>query len=159
ESTFGRRLPIGADETIKSVGRDDFVGYYSRWYVPSNMTLIVVGDVDPAVVVDLIRQQFGTGASVPKPTPLAVGVTPTAGQRAIVASDPELTRAEVSIARVEPSRGPITTVAALRRELVDRIGAWAFTRRMNAEVAAGRVSFLDGGAASQDWSGALRMWS
>ncbi len=159
ESTFGRRLPIGTDATIKAIGRDEFLEYYSRWYVPSNMTLLVVGDVDPAMVVDLIRQQFGSGASVPRPTPREVGITPTAGPRAIVASDAELTRSEVSIARVEPSRGPITTVAALRRELVDRIGTWVFNRRMNAEVAAGRVSFLDAGAASHDWFGVLRMSS
>ena len=44
------------------VGRDDFADYYSRWYVPSNMTVIVVGDTDPALVVDLIRRDFGGGA-------------------------------------------------------------------------------------------------
>jgi zinc protease len=159
ESTFGRRLPIGVDETLKTMGHNDVVDYYSRWYVPSNMTLIVVGDADPAMVVDVIRQEFAAGASVPRPTPRDVGVKPTAASRAIVASDPELTRAEVSIVRVEPPRPPITTVAALRREVVDRIGTWVFNRRVNADIAAGRVSFLAAGASAQDWAGALRMWS
>jgi zinc protease len=159
ESTFGRRLPIGVDETLKTMGHNDVVDYYSRWYVPSNMTLIVVGDADPAMVVDLVRQEFAAGATVPRPTPRDVGVKPTAASRAIVASDPELTRAEVSIVRVEPPRPPITTVAALRREVVDRIGTWAFNRRVNADIAAGRVSFLAAGASAQDWAGALRMWS
>ena len=159
ESTFGRRLPIGVDETIKSIGRNDVVDYYSRWYVPSNMTLLVVGDADPSMVVDLIRQEFAAGASVPRPTPRDVSVKATAASRAIVASDPELTRAEVSIVRVEPPRPPTTTVAAFRRELVDRIGSWVFNRRINADIAAGRVAFLAAGASSQDWVGALRMWS
>jgi len=44
ESTLGRRLPIGIEQTIKSVTRQDFQEYYLRWYVPSNMTVIVVGD-------------------------------------------------------------------------------------------------------------------
>jgi zinc protease len=157
ESTFGRRLPIGAEETIKSVGREDFRDYYSRWYVPSNMTVIVVGDADPAMVADLIRQQFGAGPAVPRPVPREVGIKPTVGPRAIVASDPELTRAEVSMVRVEPPRGPTTTVADARRELVERIGSWAFNRRMSAEIAAGRVSFLEAGASIQDWSGTLQM--
>jgi hypothetical protein len=65
ESTFGRRLPIGVDETLKTMGHNDVVDYYSRWYVPSNMTLIVVGDADPAMVVDLVRQEFAAGATVP----------------------------------------------------------------------------------------------
>src|SRR5262249_6498767 len=41
----------------------------------------------------------------------------------------------------------------------ERIGTWAFNRRMNAEIAAGRVAFLDAGASLQDWSGTLRMAS
>src|SRR2546425_4492736 len=40
ESTLGRRLPIGVEQTITSVTRPDFQDYYSRWYVPSNMTVI-----------------------------------------------------------------------------------------------------------------------
>jgi zinc protease len=158
-STFGRRLPIGTDETIKAVGPGDFRDYYSRWYVPSNMTLIVVGDADPAMVVDLIRQQFSGGVSVPRPTPRAVGIKPGAGARAIVATDPELTTAELSIARVEPPRRAPTTVAEMRRELVDRIGSWAFNRRMSADIAAGHVPFLDASASIQDWSGTLRLTS
>src|SRR5262245_3539160 len=157
ESTLGRRLPIGADETIKVVGRDDFLDYYGRWYVPSNMTLIVVGDADPGLVVDLIKQEFSGGPTVPRPAPRDVGVKGTPGQRAIVASDPELTRAEISIVRIEPPRDPVTTVEAKRREMIDLIGAWTFGRRMNAEIAAGRVSFLEADATVSDWSGAMRM--
>src|SRR5439155_24236750 len=71
ESTLGRRLPIGAEETIKSVGRPDFVDYYSRWYVPSNMTVIVVGDVDPSTAIDVIGHAFGSGPAVPRPAPRA----------------------------------------------------------------------------------------
>ena len=122
ESTLGRRLPIGIEQTIKSVTRPDFQDYYSRWYVPSNMTVIVVGDTDPAMVADVIAQQFGGGRAVPRPAPRDAGVKPTAGPRAIVVTDPELTRAEVSIVRIEPPRGPATTVGQERRELVERIG-------------------------------------
>ena len=159
ESTFGRRLPIGAEDTIKSVARPDFRDYYARWYVPSNMTVIVVGDTDPAVVVDVITREFGGGPAVPRPAPRDVGVKPTAGPRAIVATDPELTRAEVSITKVEPPPGPTTTVAQKRRELVELIGAWTFSRRMSAEIAAGRTSFLDADASVRDWAGTMRMIS
>ncbi len=64
ESTVGRRLPIGTEPTIKSVAPADFHDYYTRWYVPSNMTVIVVGDTDPAMVVDVITKQFGGGPTV-----------------------------------------------------------------------------------------------
>jgi zinc protease len=157
ESTLGRRLPIGIEQTINSVTRPDFQDYYSRWYVPSNMTVIVVGDTDPAMVAEVITQQFGAGRAVPRPAPHDAGVKPTAGQRAIVVTDPELTRAEVSIARIAPPRGPATTVGRERRELVERIGMWAFDRRTSAEIAAGRVSFLAADASMQEWPGTMRM--
>ncbi len=156
ESTLGRRAPIGTEETIKVVGREDFLDYYQRWYVPSNMTVIVVGDADPALVVDLIKADFGSAPAAPRPTPRDVGVQVTAGPRAIVATDPELTRAEVSIVRVGPPLEPVTTVAGKRRELIDQIGAWTFTRRMQAEVAAGRVAFLEAAATVSDWAGIMR---
>ncbi|HYB42194.1 MAG TPA: insulinase family protein [Candidatus Methylomirabilis sp.] len=159
ESTLGRRLPIGTEEAIKAVTRPDFVDYYSHWYVPSNMTVIVVGDADPAMVADVIAQRFGSGAAVPPPAPRPVGVAPAPGQRAIVATDSELTEAEISIVRIEPPHGPATTAAEKRRDIVDLIGAWSFGRRMSAEIAAGRVSFLDAGASVADWTGAMRMSS
>jgi zinc protease len=157
ESTLGRRLPIGIEQTIKSVTRPAFQDYYSRWYVPSNMTVIVVGDTEPAMVAEVIAQQFGGGPAVPKPAPRDAGVKPTRRPRAIVVTDPELTRAEVSIVRLEPPRGPVTTVGRERRELVERIGMWAFDRRTSAEIAAGSVSFLGADASIQEWPGTLRM--
>jgi zinc protease len=159
ESTLGRRLPIGIEPTIKSVGPDDFRDYYTRWYVPSNMTVIVVGDTDPVMVADVIQKDFGGGRTEPKPVPRDVGVKATAGQRAIVVTDPELTRSEVSIVRLEPPRGPALTVGQKRRELVENIGTWAFRRRMSAEIAAGRTAFLDADASIQEWPGSLRMFT
>jgi zinc protease len=157
ESTIGRRLPIGTEQTIKSVTRPDFQDYYSRWYVPSNMTLIVVGDTDPALVVEAITQHFGGGATVPKPAPRGTGVKPTAVPRAIVVTDPELTRAEVSLTRIDAPRGRVTTVAQKRRDLVERIGEWIFDRRMSADIAAGRVAFTKADASLDEWTGTMRI--
>src|SRR5262244_1791456 len=159
ESTLGRRLPIGIESTIKSVGPDDFRDYYSHWYVPSNMTVIVVGDTDPVMVADVIQKEFGGGRTEPSPADRPVGVKATVGQRAIVVTDPELTRSEVSIVRLEPPRGPALTVGQKRRELVESIGTWAFRRRMSAEIAAGRAAFLDADASIQEWPGTLRMFT
>src|SRR5262249_28515204 len=132
---------------------------YSHWYVPSNMTVIVVGDTDPVMVADVIQKEFGGGRTEPRPADRPVGVKSTGGQRAIVVTDPELTRSEVSIVRLEPPRGPALTVGQKRRELVESIGTWAFRRRMSAEIAAGRAAFLDADASIQEWPGTLRMFT
>ena len=159
ESTVGRRLPIGSEATIKAVGPGDFRDYYSRWYVPSNMTVIVVGDVDATVAVDAIRKQFDGATAAPRPVPREAGVQATKGTRAIVVTDPELTRAGVSIMRVEPPRAPTVTVGQKRSELVDYMGSWMFNRRMSQELAVGAVAFLDASASSHQWFKALHVTS
>jgi zinc protease len=155
ESTFGRRLPIGTDETIKSVQRPDFEGYYNTFYVASNMTLIVVGDVDPAAVQPRISAAFGDLRTVPKPADLPVGVRAPSAPRAIVATDPEQTQAEVSINRISPSKGPTVTVADMRRDLVELIGTWAFNRRIAAEQAKRKTPYLSASASAQDLANAV----
>jgi len=157
ESTFGRRLPIGTEETIKSVTAKDFQEYYSRWYVPSNMTVIVVGDVEPRLAVERIKRQFGQGPKVPRPAERDPGVKPSTTTRAIIATDPELTRAEVSIVRIEPPRGPTTTVQELRRDLVETIGTWAFNQRISALLAEGKASFLQASASVRQQARAIRL--
>ncbi len=158
-STFGRRLPIGTEEAIKSLAPRDFRDYYARWYVPSNMTVIVVGDCDPRLVAGLIERHFAAGPTVPRPAGRDVGVKPQTTTRAIVARDPELTEAEVSIVRVEPPRAPTTTVAEHRLRLVEHIGTWAFNRRINALIAEGKASFLRGSASVRQEARAIRLTS
>src|SRR3989338_3126648 len=157
ESTFGRRFPIGAEESIKAVAPKDFREYYAHWYVPSNMTLIAVGDLDPDLITGLIHRHFAAGPKVPRPADRDVGVKPQTTTRAIVATAPELTRAELSISRVEPARAPTTTVEKYRDNLIESIGTWVFNRRMGAELAAGKVSFLNAGASIHQQGRAIRI--
>ncbi|MFN7337869.1 MAG: M16 family metallopeptidase, partial [bacterium] len=67
-SILGERLPIGTPETIGSVKKPDFEDYYNRYYVLSNMTLMVVADEEPAKVVERIQAVFGQDKTR-KPTP------------------------------------------------------------------------------------------
>ncbi|MCW5765264.1 MAG: insulinase family protein [Phycisphaeraceae bacterium] len=159
ESTFGRRLPIGTEETIRSVQRPDFEAYYNTFYVPSNMTVIAVGDCDPAQIVAAVRKHFAEGRAVPRPADLDVGTKPQTQTRAIIATDPELTVAGVTIMRVEAPRPPSTTVADERRDLVETIGAWAFNRRLSAALARGGKSYLGGSASANDLAHSLRIVS
>ena len=89
ESTFGRRLPIGTEQTINTMTKADFDAYYAKFYVPSNMTMIVVADAEPGPIVELIKARFGGLKKAAKPTDLPVGVEGSKGIRAIVATDKE----------------------------------------------------------------------
>jgi zinc protease len=51
---------IGWQTDLETMTRDDLYGHYRRHYVPSNATLVVVGDVDTDDTLKAIEKQFGT---------------------------------------------------------------------------------------------------
>jgi predicted Zn-dependent peptidase len=63
---------IGRDKTLKSITRQQLVDYYHTHYVPQNMTMVVVGDIEPAQAFELAEAQFGSipsqASSNPHPT-------------------------------------------------------------------------------------------
>lgn len=55
---YGR--PIGGTpEQVSELSAEDLLAFYARYYVPANMALIVVGDVDPAALQTRVEELFG----------------------------------------------------------------------------------------------------
>lgn len=54
-----RQPVIGWAADIASMRLPDLRAWYERWYTPSNATLVVVGDVEPAAIRRLAEQYFG----------------------------------------------------------------------------------------------------
>jgi len=54
---------IGWLGDLRSMTRDDLYGYYRRFYIPNNATLVVVGDVDASDVMRRAQKYF---ASIPE---------------------------------------------------------------------------------------------
>ena len=61
-----RRPVIGYDEDIRNLTPDDVQKFFESYYVPSNITIAVVGDVDSAEVKKLAQTYFGRYKSRPK---------------------------------------------------------------------------------------------
>ncbi len=150
-SLVGERIPIGVVETITAVAQADFRDYYTRWYRPSNMTVLAVADMDEKVMVEHLARHFGKdGVRTPTPVDQDAQVTAARENRGVVATDEELARAEISMIRVTPARPPSTTVEHYRRDTVEYLGERAFGRRMARLVSAGAVSFQRAGASASD---------
>ncbi|MGD9790172.1 MAG: M16 family metallopeptidase [Phycisphaerales bacterium] len=148
-SRIGVRLPIGTEQTINAVQREDFLDYYNRYYVPSNMTLFVVGDMEPEAMVAQVKKAFEGGEKKPIPQDLDAKVTPDAAPRAVVITDPELRRAMVQVVHVMPARAPTTTLAGARVEFIDALASGAFGRRTGNKVSAGEASYQGADAGVQ----------
>ena len=59
-SVFSRRFPIGKNEIISSATGEQLRKFYERNYLPSAISVIVVGDVDVAQIKTLIEQHFSS---------------------------------------------------------------------------------------------------
>ena len=59
---------IGSHEDLQAATVDDVKGFFARWYVPSNMSLVVAGDIDPVKTRAEVERLFGwmPTAAVPK---------------------------------------------------------------------------------------------
>ncbi|WP_162789572.1 insulinase family protein [Altererythrobacter sp. ZODW24] len=53
------RLPIGKNETIATMPREEFVRFYQSYYHPENTFIVFVGDVETSVAIDKIESYFG----------------------------------------------------------------------------------------------------
>ncbi|WP_414576087.1 M16 family metallopeptidase [Anabaena sp. CCY 9402-a] len=61
-----RRPVIGYDEDIRNLTPKDVQSFFDTYYVPSNITIAVVGDVNPDQVKKLAQTYFGRYKSKPK---------------------------------------------------------------------------------------------
>jgi len=54
-----RHPTIGWLSDLQTMTRDDLYGYYRRYYVPNNATLVIVGDVDTDDALTRVEHHFG----------------------------------------------------------------------------------------------------
>ncbi len=59
-----RRPVIGYPDVVKSLGRRDIMDYMAKRYSPSQMSVIVVGDVDASETLARVQRFFGSAAQV-----------------------------------------------------------------------------------------------
>ena len=65
-----RHPTIGWLSDLETMTRDDLYGYYRRYYVPNNATLVIVGDVDTDEALRRVEHYFGAippGELPPRP--------------------------------------------------------------------------------------------
>lgn len=57
----------GEMDDLASITLDDLRGFFRRYYVPSNATLSIAGDIDPVRARELVTKYFGSFPRVPDP--------------------------------------------------------------------------------------------
>lgn len=133
---FAQRDVIGTNESLATMPRSEFVDYYDTWYRPELMSVVVVGDIDPAA----IEQQLIAAFTPLKPRAAARSqpelgrVRHPDGINAFHHYESEAPDTNVTVATVTPyTREPDT--AANRLAKIPRLLAHAMLNRRLSELA------------------------
>jgi zinc protease len=108
---------IGWLSDLRRMTRDELYGYYRRYYVPNNATLVVVGDVEPDDVFRAADRQFGGIAPGVVPPRIYSSEPAQIGERRVTISR-EGTTAYLKIAYHAPAVGDPDFVAMLMIDAV-----------------------------------------
>jgi zinc protease len=142
----------GDDEQIKTFPQDQFQDYWNTWYRPENMTLVVVGDIDPQSIIDKAREKLGSfAARAPSREPMKAGLQPLVAPRTLLNTDPEAVSGSVTLLALQPARLPITTRSQLKRDVLEAVSEWIVNRRFSDIVRKGNAPFRHASVDSDDF--------
>jgi len=78
---------IGHMSDLQTLTRPEAEAFFKAHYGPSNLTIAIVGDVDPAHVKRLAQEYFASIPSGPKPEPVETVEPPQRGERRVTVED------------------------------------------------------------------------
>ncbi len=84
---YGNEI-VGHMSDLETLTRAEAEAFFKKYYAPSNLTIAIVGDVDPQQVRELAQKYFGPIPSGPKPDPVETVEPPQLGERRVVVEDP-----------------------------------------------------------------------
>jgi predicted Zn-dependent peptidase len=82
------RPTIGYASDLQAFSATDAVNFFHQYYLPSNMVIALVGDLDPDQVMPIIERYFGQIPTKPKPTELTTVEPPQNSVREVKLNDP-----------------------------------------------------------------------
>lgn len=103
EALLPERFPIGTVDVLRQATRDDFVGFFDAWYRPERTVIVLVGEVDPAVAVDLMKKNFADfEPRAPAREEPEMGQVDSSETRAMLHTEAEASSSRVAIQTVMP---------------------------------------------------------
>ena len=78
---------VGHMSDLATVTREEALEFFDTYYGANNLTIVLVGDVDPVQVKQLAQTYFGRLPKKPKPAPVETVEPPQLGERRIVVED------------------------------------------------------------------------
>ena len=132
-SKYAERLPIGKDEVLKNFKYETLKNFYTNWYRPNLMAVIIVGDIDPADAEKKIIAHFGkfkNPANAPV-RPAIITMKQRTAPEALVVTDDEATNTYVQIYNyVKPAKA-VKTWNGYRESIVEGLVSSLIGQRLS----------------------------
>ena len=145
------RLPIGSVDVLRTANSALLRSYYDAWYRPERITLIAVGDFDPAAVESKIRARFGDlkarAPALPDPD---LGQVARRGPEARLLIDAGASTS-VSVSWIKPFDASPDSETKRRRDLVEEIAFQVLNRRLERQARADKPPFITAAAGGDDY--------
>ena len=153
DSLIPRRLPIGDDQVIKTAPRQRFADFYRKWYTPERITVVIAGDIDPALATKLIAAQFSGLKAPARPAadPDLGPVTPPQGLEARLLTEKEAGSVTINIESMRPSRHRPDRALTRRQDLVRGLADAVLNRRLEILAKQPDSPFLAAEVSADDW--------
>ena len=149
---FPQRFPLGQPEIIEQAGRDRFVDFYDTWYRPELMSVVVVGDIDPATVEKQLAAALAgvTARALARPAPDRGKIAPPAGVHVLYHPEPEAPGTTVSISTLAPFAREPDTAAYRLKDLPRDLATAIVNRRLSILAKKENAPFLGGGTSVRE---------
>lgn len=141
-TSYEGRSTIGTEETIRSFTPEILRAYYSDWYVPENMALIVVGDWPVDELRSLLNEYFAPMDAL-EPPPLSLrDYEPDREPTTYVVTDPEQAYSYISL-DIPIQRNSGATVGGQRLNIMELMISLMIQNRLQAAYHRGEISQVD----------------
>jgi zinc protease len=140
------RFPIGLAPVIQNAKVDLIADIYRKYYRPERATLVIVGDVDPAVMEAKIKARFGDWQGKgPAGADPDLGKVAAQGPNFQLATEPGAP-AGIELAWVTPPDLTPDSLDKRRREIVEQLGLAVLDRRFATLARQDNPPFISAGA-------------
>ncbi len=121
----------GSHHDVRALKREDLVRFHRENFVPSNVALVVVGDVSPAEVKPLAEELFGAWRGAAPKAPHAELPPPPSTDKVRLVDRPGAVQSALFVAQRFPKRSEPGFEA---RELLNDLVGGLFTSRLNTNL-------------------------
>ncbi len=131
KSKYAVRDVIGDTNVLLRAPGENLRRFYRTWYRPENMSVVIVGDVDPATVEQYLQKYFSpipSSGEISSRRP-QLSLPPHSETLISIASDPELTQASAEIYIKRPS-DTVRTYADYKTQITRQLVFDLLNRRL-----------------------------